>query len=176
VLALLTFVPSRYLYTTHGGPFSLLTNVLGSAWGVSLILILVQMPDVSGTLIYVSLIFPVYYMVLSWAITIRYWLGERRRELSLHYELTPDETQQQIVRSIREFVEREIIPVASRLEHNNEYPHAIVEGMKKLGLFGANVPEEYGGLGLSYTTCAMIVEELSRGWMSIVGPLGTHSV
>ncbi|HZS04494.1 MAG TPA: acyl-CoA dehydrogenase family protein [Blastocatellia bacterium] len=89
---------------------------------------------------------------------------------------TPDETQQQIVRSIREFVEREIIPVASRLEHNNEYPHAIVEGMKKLGLFGANVPEEYGGLGLSYTTCAMIVEELSRGWMSIVGPLGTHSV
>ncbi|HZS04495.1 MAG TPA: CDP-alcohol phosphatidyltransferase family protein [Blastocatellia bacterium] len=90
VLALLTFVPSRYLYTTHGGPFSLLTNVLGSAWGVSLILILVQMPDVSGTLIYVSLIFPVYYMVLSWAITIRYWLGERRRELSLHYELSPD--------------------------------------------------------------------------------------
>ncbi len=89
---------------------------------------------------------------------------------------TPDDTQQQIVRSIREFVEREVIPVASKLEHNNEYPFAIVEGMKKLGLFGANVPEEYGGLGLGYTTCAMIVEELSRGWMSIVGPLGTHSV
>lgn len=81
-----------------------------------------------------------------------------------------------MVRSVREFVEREIIPVASKLEHANEYPHAIVEGMKHLGLFGANVPEEYGGLELSYTTYAMIVEELARGWMSVVGPLGTHSV
>jgi alkylation response protein AidB-like acyl-CoA dehydrogenase len=89
---------------------------------------------------------------------------------------TPDETQEQMIRSVREFVEREIIPVASRLEHANEYPHAIVEGMKHLGLFGANVPEEYGGLELSYTTYAMIVEELARGWMSVVGPLGTHSV
>jgi alkylation response protein AidB-like acyl-CoA dehydrogenase len=89
---------------------------------------------------------------------------------------TPDETQEQMVRSVREFVEREIIPVASKLEHANEYPHAIVEGMKHLGLFGANVPEEYGGLELSYTTYAMIVEELARGWMSVVGPLGTHSV
>jgi alkylation response protein AidB-like acyl-CoA dehydrogenase len=89
---------------------------------------------------------------------------------------TPDETQEQVIRSVREFVEREIIPVASRLEHANEYPHAIVEGMKHLGLFGANVPEEYGGLELSYTTYAMIVEELARGWMSVVGPLGTHSV
>jgi alkylation response protein AidB-like acyl-CoA dehydrogenase len=87
-----------------------------------------------------------------------------------------DETQEQMIRSVREFVEREIIPVASRLEHANEYPHAIVEGMKHLGLFGANVPEEYGGLELSYTTYAMIVEELARGWMSVVGPLGTHSV
>ncbi|MFN7949624.1 MAG: acyl-CoA dehydrogenase family protein [Blastocatellia bacterium] len=89
---------------------------------------------------------------------------------------THDETQEQMVRSVREFVEREIIPVASKLEHANEYPHAIVEGMKHLGLFGANVPEEYGGLELSYTTYAMIVEELARGWMSVVGPLGTHSV
>lgn len=89
---------------------------------------------------------------------------------------THDETQEQMVRSVREFVEREVIPVASKLEHANEYPHAIVEGMKHLGLFGANVPEEYGGLELSYTTYAMIVEELARGWMSVVGPLGTHSV
>jgi alkylation response protein AidB-like acyl-CoA dehydrogenase len=89
---------------------------------------------------------------------------------------TPDETQAQMVRSIREFVEREVIPVASELEHHNEYPFAIVEGMKHLGLFGANVPEEYGGLALSYTTYAMIVEELARGWMSIVGPIGTHGV
>ncbi|MCG3161228.1 MAG: Acyl-CoA dehydrogenase [Acidobacteria bacterium] len=89
---------------------------------------------------------------------------------------TPDKIQQQIVASIRQFVERKVIPVASRLEHNDEYPHEIVAGMKELGLFGCNVPEEYGGLGLSYTTFAMIVEELSRGWMSVVGPIGTHSV
>ena len=88
----------------------------------------------------------------------------------------PDKLQQRIVDSIREFVEREVIPVASRLEQQDEYPHEIVERMKDLGLFGCNVPEEFGGLGLSYSTYAMIVEELSRGWMSTVGPIGTHSV
>lgn len=88
----------------------------------------------------------------------------------------PDKLQQRIVDSIREFVEREVIPVASRLEQQDEYPHQIVERMKDLGLFGCNVPEEFGGLGLSYSTYAMIVEELSRGWMSTVGPIGTHSV
>jgi alkylation response protein AidB-like acyl-CoA dehydrogenase len=89
---------------------------------------------------------------------------------------TPDKVQQQIVASIRQFVERKIIPVASELEHRDEYPHEIVGEMRELGLFGCNVPEEYGGLELSYTTYAMIVEELSRGWMSAVGPIGTHSV
>lgn len=88
----------------------------------------------------------------------------------------PDKMREQIVGSIRQFVERNVIPVASRLEHNDEYPAEIVEGMKELGLFGANVPEEYGGLALDYTTFAMIIEELARGWMSVVGPLGTHSV
>jgi alkylation response protein AidB-like acyl-CoA dehydrogenase len=87
-----------------------------------------------------------------------------------------DKMQQQIVDSIRQLVEREVIPVASELEHKDEYPHAIVERMKEFGLFGANVPEEHGGLGLDTTTYAMIIEELARGWMSIVGPLGTHSV
>ncbi len=90
--------------------------------------------------------------------------------------VTPAKMRQDIVASIRQFVEREIIPVASQLEHKDEYPAKIVEGMKELGLFGANVPPEYGGLGLDYTTYAMIIEELSRGWMSVVGPLGTHSV
>ncbi len=88
----------------------------------------------------------------------------------------PDKMQRHIVSSIREFVQREVIPVASELEQRDEYPHQIVERMKEFGLFGANVPEEYGGLGLSNTTFAMIVEELARGWMSIVGPIGTHSV
>ena len=89
---------------------------------------------------------------------------------------TPDKVQQHIVASIREFVARHVIPVASELEHKDEYPHDIINGLKDLGLFGCNVPETYGGLGLSYTTFAMIIEELSRGWMSIVGPIGTHSV
>ncbi len=88
----------------------------------------------------------------------------------------PGKMREDIVRGIRQFVEREVLPVASQLEHRDEYPTKIIEGMKELGLFGANVPQQYGGLGLDYTTFAMIVEELARGWMSIVGPLGTHSV
>src|SRR5215216_4598334 len=87
-----------------------------------------------------------------------------------------DKMRQDIVESIRQFVERKIIPVACQLEHRDEYPEEIVEGMKELGLFGAMVSPEYGGLGLDYSTYARIVEELSRGWMSVVGPLGTHSV
>jgi alkylation response protein AidB-like acyl-CoA dehydrogenase len=89
---------------------------------------------------------------------------------------TPDKVRRQIVDSIRQFVERNVLPIADKLEHDDEYPHQIVAGMRDLGLFGCNVPEEYGGLGLDYTTFAMIIEELSRGWMSTVGPIGTHSV
>ena len=88
----------------------------------------------------------------------------------------PDKLQQHIVANVRQFVERHVTPVASALEHRDEYPHEIVAGMKELGLFGCNVPEEYGGLALSYTTFALVIEELARGWMSIVGPIGTHSV
>ncbi len=88
----------------------------------------------------------------------------------------PDKLQQHIVANVRQFVERHVLPVASQLEHRDEYPHEIVAGMKELGLFGCNVPEEYGGLALSYTTFALVIEELARGWMSIVGPIGTHSV
>ena len=87
-----------------------------------------------------------------------------------------EKVRQDIVASIRRFVERNVLPVASDLEHRDEYPAEIVAGLKELGLFGANVPTEYGGLGLDYTTFAMVIEELARGWMSIVGPLGTHSV
>jgi alkylation response protein AidB-like acyl-CoA dehydrogenase len=87
-----------------------------------------------------------------------------------------DKMRKDVVDSIRQFVERSVIPVASSLEHKDEYPSEIVEGMKELGLFGANIPQEYGGLGLDYTTFAMVIEELARGWMSVVGPLGTHTV
>jgi alkylation response protein AidB-like acyl-CoA dehydrogenase len=87
-----------------------------------------------------------------------------------------DKMQRDIVESIRQFVARKVMPVASQLEHADEYPHEIVDEMADLGLFGANIPQAYGGLGLDYTTYAMIIEELARGWMSIVGPIGTHAV
>jgi alkylation response protein AidB-like acyl-CoA dehydrogenase len=86
------------------------------------------------------------------------------------------EQQQMIARTIRDFVEREVIPVASEMEHRNEYPHALVETMKNLGLFGLNVPEEFGGSAIDDTAFALVFEELSRGWMGLAGIIGTHSV
>jgi len=87
---------------------------------------------------------------------------------------TLDEEQRQIMSTINRFVEREVKPVASEMEHRDEYPHALVERMKELGLFGAIIPTEYGGLGLSFTTYAMIIEEICRGWMSLTGILNSH--
>ena len=84
------------------------------------------------------------------------------------------EVREEIVSTVRRFVEREVLPVASELEHRNEYPHALVGRMKELGLFGATIPPEYGGLGLDVTTSAMVVEELCKGWMSLSGVLNTH--
>ncbi len=84
------------------------------------------------------------------------------------------ELRAEVVATVARFVEREVMPVASELEHRNEYPHALVERMKELGLFGATIPQEYGGLGLDVTTYAMVVEELCRGWMSLSGVLNTH--
>ena len=86
------------------------------------------------------------------------------------------EDQQLVVNTIREFVERDVVPVASDMEHRGEYPHALVETMKELGLFGLNIPEEYGGNPVDYTTFAVIFEELSRGWMALAGIIGTHLV
>ena len=80
----------------------------------------------------------------------------------------------QVLDTVRRFVVREVIPVASKYEHADEYPQPLVDRMRELGLFGATIPAEYGGLGLDYTTYAMIVEELCRGWMSLSGVLNTH--
>ena len=80
----------------------------------------------------------------------------------------------QVLDTVRRFVAREVIPVASKYEHADEYPQPLVDRMRELGLFGATIPAEYGGLGLDYTTYAMIVEELCRGWMSLSGVLNTH--
>ena len=89
---------------------------------------------------------------------------------------TSPEAQTQIVNLVREFVRRDVEPVASRYDNEDIYPVELVEKMKEMGLFGITIPEEYGGLGLDYTTFAMIYEELSKGWMSISGVIGTHHV
>jgi alkylation response protein AidB-like acyl-CoA dehydrogenase len=77
--------------------------------------------------------------------------------------------QQEIVATVREFVDRDVIPVASDLDHRDEFPDALVETMKALGLFGTTIPEEYGGLGLGLDTYALILIELSRGWVTLPG-------
>ena len=84
--------------------------------------------------------------------------------------------QRLIVKTIQQFVDREVIPVASRMEHDDEYPDALVDQMKELGLFGLNVPEQYGGSDVNYTSFAMVFEELARGWLGLSGILGTHLV
>ncbi|HWV26224.1 MAG TPA: acyl-CoA dehydrogenase family protein [Aeromicrobium sp.] len=86
------------------------------------------------------------------------------------------EEQQEILKVVRQFVEKEIIPVATELEHKDEYPTDIVEGLKELGIFGLMIPEEYGGLGESLLTYALVVEEIARGWMSISGVINTHFI
>jgi alkylation response protein AidB-like acyl-CoA dehydrogenase len=84
--------------------------------------------------------------------------------------------QREVVATVREFVRRDVIPVASQYEHADEYPTPLVEQMKELGLFGVTIPEEYGGLGLDLTTYVLIQIELSRGWMSLSGVLNTHFI
>ncbi|MDT7594416.1 MAG: hypothetical protein QOH45_3947 [Pseudonocardiales bacterium] len=78
--------------------------------------------------------------------------------------------------TLRDFVDREIVPVARDWERSGRYPTEIVEGMRKLGLFGLLVPEEYGGLAADTVSFALTFEEISRGWMGIAGILGSHSV
>ena len=87
----------------------------------------------------------------------------------------PDD-RQAIVAAVREWVEREVYPVASDYEHADEYPEPLVEDMKRMGLFGVTIPEEYGGLGLDLLTYVLIQIELSRGWMSLSGVLNTHFI
>ena len=84
--------------------------------------------------------------------------------------------QELIVSTVRKFVMKEVIPVASEMEHRNEYPHELVRQMQAMGLFGLNIPEEYGGAGVDTTTFAMVFEEISKGWLGLAGVLGTHSV
>ena len=86
------------------------------------------------------------------------------------------EVQQEILSTVRRFVDREILPHATELEHADEFPEAIVEGMRQMGLFGLTIDERYGGLGESLLTYALVVEEIARGWMSVSGVINTHFI
>jgi alkylation response protein AidB-like acyl-CoA dehydrogenase len=84
--------------------------------------------------------------------------------------------QKAITEMVRQFVDEQVIPTAEKHDHEDSFPTDVVEQMKELGLFGVTIPEEYGGMGLDLTTYAMIVEELSRGWISISGVVNTHFI
>jgi alkylation response protein AidB-like acyl-CoA dehydrogenase len=89
-------------------------------------------------------------------------------------QLTAEEGQ--IVDLVAEFVDKEVRPVAQGLEHANTYPEALIEQMKQLGVFGLAIPEPYGDFGVSTTCYALVTEQLARGWMSLAGSFGGHSV
>src|ERR671911_2568036 len=86
------------------------------------------------------------------------------------------EDQSEILKAVRQFVDEQIIPVAQELEHADEYPQEIIDGLKELGVFGLTIPEQFGGLGESLLTYALVVEEIARGWMSVSGVINTHFI
>ena len=87
-----------------------------------------------------------------------------------------EEIRTQIVTLVRDFVSREVEPVADKYDHEDIYPSELVEVMKQMGLFGITISEDYGGLGLDHLALASIFEELSKGWMSLSGVIGTHHI
>ena len=89
---------------------------------------------------------------------------------------TPEEARSQVVNLVKDFVRREVEPVAAELDREDIVPLDLIEKMKDLGLFGITVPEEYGGMGLDYTTFALVFEEMSKAFMSISGAIGTHHI
>jgi butyryl-CoA dehydrogenase len=86
------------------------------------------------------------------------------------------EVQTDILSAVRTFVDKEILPYANALERADKYPDGIVDAMKEMGLFGLTIPPEYGGLGESLLTYALVVEEIARGWMSVSGVINTHFI
>jgi alkylation response protein AidB-like acyl-CoA dehydrogenase len=89
---------------------------------------------------------------------------------------TDPEVRAEVVDTVRRFVARDVLPVASEFELANRYPEQLVEQMKQLGLFGVTIPEEYGGLGLDLLTYVAVIEELAYGWMSLTGIVNTHTI
>jgi alkylation response protein AidB-like acyl-CoA dehydrogenase len=91
-------------------------------------------------------------------------------------DFEPTDEQRLFRRTLRDFVDSEIVPVARDWEHAGRYPTEIVTTMRDLGLFGITVPEEYGGLAVDMVSFTLVFEEISRGWMGIAGILGSHSL
>ena len=89
---------------------------------------------------------------------------------------TSEDVQNQIVNVVKDFIKKDVDPIASTYEQEDIYPHELIPTMKELGLFGITIPEEYGGMGLDFTTFAKIFEEISKGWMSLSGIIGTHHI
>jgi len=87
-----------------------------------------------------------------------------------------DEEEQAIVDTVRDFVDREVRPAAQELEHANTYPERFIEQMKAMGIFGLAIPEPYGDVKVSTPCYALVTEELARGWMSLAGAMGGHTV
>ncbi|MBW5423608.1 acyl-CoA dehydrogenase [Streptomyces sp. BG9H] len=84
--------------------------------------------------------------------------------------------EQLVVTTVRDFVDEQVRPVARQLEHTDTYPEALIERMKELGVFGLAVPEEFGGTAVSTPCYVLVTEELARGWMSLAGAMGGHTV
>lgn len=92
----------------------------------------------------------------------------------MDFELTGE--QRAFRETLRAFVEKEILPVAIEWEHSGRYPSEIIDKMKRMGLFGLSVPEEYGGMGADMVSFALVFEEIARGWMGVAGTIGSHSL
>ncbi|MGH3555941.1 MAG: acyl-CoA dehydrogenase family protein [Mycobacterium sp.] len=89
---------------------------------------------------------------------------------------TLTEEEQLLVKTVRQFVDRDVKPVVTDLEHANEYPAKLIEQMKQIGIYGLAIPEEYGGAAVSMPCYVHVTEELARGWMSLAGAMGGHTV
>ena len=92
----------------------------------------------------------------------------------MNVEMVDEE--QFLVRTVRDFIDREVKPAVNEMEHRNEYPEKFIEQMKQIGIYGLAVPEEYGGTPVSMPCYVAITEELARGWMSLAGAMGGHTV
>ncbi|MDI9975746.1 acyl-CoA dehydrogenase family protein [Rhodococcus sp. IEGM 1307] len=87
-----------------------------------------------------------------------------------------NEEEAYLVETVRAFVDRDVMPTVQAVEHANEYPEKWIEQMKQIGIYGLAVPEEYGGSPVSMPCYAQVTQELARGWMSLAGAMGGHTV